>query len=83
MTAGPLFEGAAFTGIVAFSMMTCVLGSLGFGTLGQVCTRSPLAVRLLVLLFVAREGSRLAVIIFFTGGERCASSATNSFKMTI
>ena len=66
MTDGPLFGGAAFTGIIAFSMMICFLWSLGSGTFRQVCTRSPLAVR---LLLVARAKSLLAVRIFFTKGD--------------
>ena len=60
-----LFGGAAFTGIGTTDDLFSVTW---FWYFGQVCTRSDLAVRLLVLLFVARAGSLLAVRVFLTGG---------------
>ena len=83
MTHGPLFGGAAFTGNCCFlNSDPGFLWSLGCGTVVCVYTRSPLIVRLVVLLFVARVKCLLVVRIFSHGGERSASSATNCSKLS-
>ena len=63
---GSLFGGAAFTGISCFLNDDLFFLVTWFWYFRQVCTSSPLAVRLLVLLFVARAGSLLPVRISFT-----------------